>query len=139
MLRVILDPNVLVSAAITPLGAGARILLKAIDGAFELITSPLLLAELESVLLREKFRRYLSEDEARAFVDVIRRQGLYSPDPTGVAPRVTEDPNDDYLVNLAQVVQADYLVSGDPHLTRLRGLLPVLTPREFRELLDSRS
>jgi predicted nucleic acid-binding protein len=41
---------------------------------------------------------------------------------------------------LARVAHADYLVSGDRHLLDLTGLdLPVLTPRQFLELLETGS
>jgi predicted nucleic acid-binding protein len=44
------------------------------------------------------------------------------------------DPGDDYLVALAQKVDAQYIVSGDAHLTQLTDPRPpVLTPREFLE------
>jgi predicted nucleic acid-binding protein len=42
----------------------------------------------------------------------------------------------DYLVALARAVAADFLVSGDHHLTGLVDPVPpVLTPREFRDRL----
>jgi len=49
---------------------------------------------------------------------------------------LTPDPGDDYLVSLAQATGADYLVSGDAHLTGLDDARPpVLTARQFEELL----
>ena len=59
-LRVVLDPNVLVSGAITPRGAGARILALIDSGDLVSIASPQLVAELSAVLRRPKFRRYLA-------------------------------------------------------------------------------
>ena len=69
MPRVVLDTNVLVSALITPAGASARLLVELRAGAFEVVLSPLLLAELREVLGRDKFRRYVSAAEADAFVE----------------------------------------------------------------------
>jgi predicted nucleic acid-binding protein len=40
----------------------------AIDGRWQPVTSPQLVAELEAVLARDKFRRWLSLEEARRFV-----------------------------------------------------------------------
>lgn len=136
MQRVVLDVNVLVSALITPRGPCARLVLEVTAGAFELVTSPLLLAELEDALFRDKFRRYVSEDEATAFIDMLRQESLLVEDPVPSPTPWTADPDDEYLIALALEYHADFLVSGDPHLTRLRGVLPVLTPREFLDLLS---
>lgn len=38
------------------------------EGGYELVVSPKLLDELERLLLRPKFRKYLSEEEARDYV-----------------------------------------------------------------------
>jgi predicted nucleic acid-binding protein len=54
--RVVLDCNVFVSALLSSDGTPAQILERWADGAFDLIISPLLLAELERVLSRPKFR-----------------------------------------------------------------------------------
>lgn len=105
------------------------------EGRFELIVSERLLAELEGVLARTKFRRYVALEDVRRYVASLRREGRLVADPAAVE-RMSEDPGDDYLIALARVSGAHVLVSGDPHLTSLR--LPWLrtaTPREFLELL----
>lgn len=135
MPRAVVDPNVLISGVITPRGTSARILSELRDGAFELVISPLLLAELDGVLSRPKFRAYVTLEEVEAFVDLIRRIGQTVEDPEPPAEGLCEDPDDEYLISLARVARVDALVSGDPHLTRLKGRLPVNTPREFLDLL----
>jgi putative PIN family toxin of toxin-antitoxin system len=55
--RVVLDANVLVSAAISAAGPPRRIVAAWIDGRFELVASPLLLEELRDVLDRPRLRR----------------------------------------------------------------------------------
>jgi predicted nucleic acid-binding protein len=53
-----------------------------------------------------------------------------------VKPGLSPDPDDDYLIALARIAKADYLVSGDRHLTAISNPIPpVLTPREFRDRL----
>ncbi len=131
MRRVVLDPNVLISALLTPRGASASIVLHLRTGAFELVTSPALLAELRTVLRRDKFRPYVSLEEAEEFVELIRRESTSMEDPEPPAVPLSEDPGDEYLIQLARAARADALVSGDPHLTRLRSRIPVKTPREF--------
>jgi predicted nucleic acid-binding protein len=56
--RAVLDPNVLVSAVISPAGPAGSILLAWSLGQFELVTSPKLLDELADVLARPKLRRW---------------------------------------------------------------------------------
>jgi putative PIN family toxin of toxin-antitoxin system len=133
--RAVLDPSVLVSALISPSGPSARLLVELRAGAFELVTSPLLLAELGEVLLREKFRRYVSEDEAAAYAEFLRAEGLRTADPEPPAVPLSEDPDDEYLITLARATRVDALVSGDQHLLTLRQAIPVTSPREFLEPL----
>lgn len=135
MPRVVLDPNVLISALITPRGASARILLELRGGGFELITSPALLAELRTVLMRDKFRQYVTLDEVGAFLELVRIESTSIEDPEPSGAGMTGDPGDEYLVALARAGRADALVSGDPDLLKLRSRIPVRSPREFLDLL----
>ena len=131
MLRVVLDPGVLIAALLSSRGAPARLLLAWRAGRFDLIVSPKLLAELGRVLARPKFRQYLSVEEAERYVELFRRGGLLVEDPA-VEKGLTPDPGDDYLVALARAADATYLVSGDRHLTDLpESDPPVLTPMEL--------
>ncbi len=126
-----LDPAVLVSAALSSKGAPPEVLDRWRDGEFDMVVSPALLGELERVLLRPKFRHAALEDEVRAYVDALAREGVLVLDPER-APAVTVDPADDYLVALATAAGADAIVSGDKDLTKLADPpVPVLTPREF--------
>lgn len=136
MPRAVVDPNVLISGLITPRGTSARVLLELRDGAFELVISPLLLAELDGVLRRPKVRAYVTLDEVETFVESIRRTGDLIDDPEPADEALSEDPADEYLVALARAARVDALVTGDPHLTRLRARIPVRTPREFLDLLS---
>ena len=136
--RAVLDTNVLVSALISPGGDSARLLLALRSGAFELLVSPLLLAELRDVLGRDKFRRYVSEAEADAYVELIRSEAVVRADPRPSAEPLSADPDDEYLIDLARDAQADALVTGDAHLLDLRAIIPAMTPSEFLETLPDR-
>lgn len=65
MTRAVLDPGVLISGIISPRAAPAALLRAWRADAFTLIASPALLRELRVVLLRPKFRRFLSEAQPR--------------------------------------------------------------------------
>ncbi len=136
--RAVLDTNVLVSALISAGGGSARLLLELRSGAFELILSPLLLAELREVLRRDKFRRYVSEAEADAYVALIRSEGVVRADPGPSLQPISPDPDDEYLIDLARDAGADALVTGNAHLLELRAIIPVMTPAEFLEVLPGR-
>jgi putative PIN family toxin of toxin-antitoxin system len=136
--RAVLDTNVLVSALISPGGGSARLLLELRSGAFELIVSPLLLAELREVLRRDKFRRYVSGAEADAYVELIRSEGVVRADPGPSPEPLSADPDDEYLIDLARDARADALVTGDAHLLDLRAIIPAMTPAEFLEMLPGR-
>lgn len=130
MRRAVLDPGVLVSALITPAGVPAKLLIEVRAGELELVASPLLLAELEGVLRREKFRRYVDLDAVRDYLDLLRRDAVIAPDPEGPPPLRSADPDDDYLIALAHSQNA-VLVSGDSHLLGLAGRAPILSPADF--------
>jgi putative PIN family toxin of toxin-antitoxin system len=133
--RAVLDPNVLVSAAISPAGPSAQIVLAWADGRFELVVSAHLLDELGEVLAREKFRRWIGADAAAEYVAVLGEAAIMVGDPAS-RPSASPDPDDDYLLAVARAAQADYLVSGDPHLADLANPEPpVLTPRQFVDRL----
>lgn len=129
--RVVLDPGVLVAAAIAPSGVCARLLDAALDGRIGLIVCPALTQELRDVLHRPKFRRYLSPGEVDRFVALVERVAEHHPDPT-VETAISADPDDEYLVALARAAEEDSLVSGDPHLLDLGDPgPPVLRPPDL--------
>lgn len=134
-MRAVLDANVLISAILSRRGSPARLLTAWQAGAFELVVSPKLLAELARALAYPKLARLIPPADAEAFVAWIARSAVLALDP-GTAPSIrSADPDDDYLVALANAERA-VLVSGDGHLTVLADRLPVRTPADFLASLD---
>jgi putative PIN family toxin of toxin-antitoxin system len=104
------------------------------EGRFELVISELLLAEVETVLARPKFRPYATLDQVRRYAESLRRECWIVEDPP--EPKaLSKDRGDDYLIALALAAEANVLVSGDKHLTALTHTVPVVSPREFLERL----
>lgn len=136
MTRVVIDPGVLVSAFISSRKAAPALLVDAfLDGHFEMVVSPWLISELTDVLAREKFAAHAADGRAAAFVAVLCDRAEIAAD---VAPGslTTADPDDDYLLALAQAHGVDAVVSGDAHLLDAASSeLPVLTPRELANRL----
>lgn len=105
-MRIVLDPNVLVSAAVAS-GVSAELLDRWLtDRPFELVVCPMLIVELRDVLERPKFRRWITAEEVAVFVDRLAGEAESWDDPAEV-PSVTVDPKDDYLVALHRSCQAD--------------------------------
>jgi putative PIN family toxin of toxin-antitoxin system len=134
-LRAVLDPNVIISGLLSPSGSPARALLAWQQGEFDLVASPLLLAELERALDYPKLRRRIAADEARRIVEWLAHAATIAPDPTGPPPVHSVDPGDDYLLALAAAENA-VLVSGDGHVLGLAGELPIHSPASFLALLE---
>ena len=138
MIRVLADANVLVSAALarSPDAPSVQILDAALASRIELVVSPALLAEIESVLARPRLRKYVSAAEVERFLVELAGAVALKRDPPPPHPSVCRDPDDDYLLALSRFVSADYLVSGDLdlHSLSLEDVV-VVTPRELVDRL----
>jgi uncharacterized protein len=132
--RAVLDPNVIVSAVLSRNGTPAKVLRAWLEGAYELVASPLLLSELHRVLGYPKIASRVSPGEAAELLDLLRRQARLVADPTGPPAARSPDPGDDYLVALGEAAQA-VIVSGDAHLQGLADQVPVYTPAAFLAFL----
>ena len=137
MIRAVIDPNVLISAFVSQRGSPPDRIVRAWrEGAFELIVSAHLIAELTDVLGRPKFARQAAEGRAEAYVAALAGDALTIDDPPD-PPSVSPDRDDDYLFALAAAAGADVIVSGDRYLTQISETTPrVLTPRRFAEELE---
>lgn len=132
MPNVVLDTNVLVSAALKRDGLPGQIVAQWMDGAFDLIVSPQLLAELEIALTRPKLSSRVTARAARELVAALRGDALIADDPPNAPRVVRSDPGDDYLVALARAAGAHVIVTGDKHLLGLANLEPpAVDPRRF--------
>jgi putative PIN family toxin of toxin-antitoxin system len=133
--RAVLDPNVIISALLSPSGAPARIMTAWLEGGYELVVSPLLLNELERALSYPKLRKRITEAETRELLDLLRREADLRDDPASSPPVRSPDPGDDYLITLAAATQS-IIVSGDRHLLGLSEELPVYTAAAFLSLIE---
>ena len=135
--RVLLDANVIISAAIRPSGSPGRVVAAFLaDDAFEMVVSPGIVAEVEAALRLPKIRKYLREpDEALAWLaDLIALADLVTD--MGLVKGVCRDPDDDAVLGAAVEGRAEVIVTGDDDLLALREYegIRILTPRKF---LDS--
>jgi predicted nucleic acid-binding protein len=83
---------------------------------------------------RPKFERYVRPDEVANFLDMLRSDAVFHPDPS-VVERVTRDSRDDYLVALATAAEAVLVSSNRDLLEADIGDVDVLSAREFLDRL----
>ena len=128
MLRVVLDTNVYISAALHGRQAETALEL-ASAGRMALITSPVLLAELE-----EKLRDKLlwNADRVGLFLTTVRDLAdVVEPDfRLSIVP---DDDDDNRVLECAVAAQADLIVTFDRDLLRLRTheSIGIISPREL--------
>ena len=135
-MRVVIDANVFVSAAIRN-GPARRIVQAWLErDSFEVIVCPELLDEVREVLTeRPRLRRWIELPVAELFVGRIKNAAEPVPDPGEVEVH-TRDPGDDYLIALARAHGAELIVSGDRDLLEWEEQLPpVITPATFAEIV----
>lgn len=138
-MRVVLDANVMVSAAIAK-GSSHRIVQAWLrDQAFEMVICDRLIFEVRSVLIdRPRLRKWISLEAAGMYIDKVTATADVQPDPEP-GPTLTRDPADDYVIYLARGHDADLIVSGDADLLEWRGQSPpVMAPADFEERLNER-
>lgn len=134
--RVVIDPNVFVSATITPNGALGPIIELIDDGTLVPVVSQHLVDEVVDVLGRAKLAKYVKPGAGAAFEEQMHRLGEWHSDIVD-PPAVSRDPKDDYLVALALAAGAETITSGDDDLHAADGLgVEVLTPRQLLSRFD---
>lgn len=122
-MRVVFDTNIIVSGILSARGAARALLDLARLGHITLVTSPVLLDELEDVLTR--FVPRAAAGEIRSAVEEIA-------DVVGPVevPSVTRDPDDDHVLATATAGNVAYIVSRDHDLLTLGAYqeIPILAP-----------
>lgn len=131
-LRVVLDTNVWLSAALSPKGTPAqvvqRVLLQGVA-----VFSPITFAELQTRLWKPKFDRYLSLDVRNAILRDARAAALWVDiTPELAAQHWSRDADDDAFIRAALAAQAPWLVSGDDDLLSVSPILglAILNPAQ---------
>lgn len=129
-MRALLDANVLISGLLSRTGAPADLLARWLEGEFELVMTPRLLAELEATLARPKLRRYFDEEEVRGFLELLRSLAEWIDDPDAEPAISSRDPKDDYPDRSGRNC-AGHARERRRAPARTEGSIPVLTPRAF--------
>ena len=132
-LRLVLDTNIIVSAALKPKGPQRMVLLAATTKPATFYVSDEILAEYEIVLKRPelciaKGQRFQLLEFVQRCARKVRPKKLVS---------AAADPNDDKFLECAEAARADYLVTGNlKHFPRYWRNTKIVTSRELLEIVS---
>jgi putative PIN family toxin of toxin-antitoxin system len=131
-LRLVIDTNIVVSAALKPDGLQRTVLVIALTKPARLYVTNAILAEYREVLARREFkiRRGLRQQLLQLIknhaqlVNPVRRL------------QVTRDPDDNHFLECADAARADYLITGNQrHFPRFWKQTKIITSREFMSIV----
>lgn len=135
--RVVVDTNVVVSAVLNPKGKPAVVFDTVIDGDFLLIVSEAILEEVRRVFSYDKIKKLclkngISQPEINTFVETLSDISFLVPGKLRL-DIIKSDPADNKFLACAVEGQADFLVSGDHHLTELGTYqtIQIMPPADF--------
>lgn len=131
-LRLVLDTNIVVSAALKPVGLQRTVILLAITKPARLYVSSDILAEYRDVLSRPELQ--IRKGLRQQLLQLIGKRAH------SVAPasrlQVAIDAGDNKFLECADAARADYLVTGNTrHFPRFWKKTKVITSREFVSLV----
>src|ERR1700690_2049078 len=117
-MRLVIDTNVLLSALMSPVSSPAQLLILWRTRKFDLVTGFEQLDEIARVTRYPKVRARLSAALAGRLVNQLRDLAIVIKKIPKV--QVPPDPDDDYLLALAQAGHAQFLITGDKPLLALK-------------------
>lgn len=131
-LRLVIDTNIVISAALRPDGLQRTVFLLATTKPARLYVSKPVLLEYRDVLSRPELK--IRKGLQRQFLDLIEKRGqIVSP----TRPlHITSDPDDNIFIECADAARADYLITGNPrHFPKYWKKTKVITSRDFMGLI----
>ena len=132
--RVVVDTNVLLSAALSPNGAPAQLVDRLLAEA-QIVFSEQTFAELKSRLWKPKFDRYITMERRHSLLHDFNAVALWVDVSAQIASvRYSRDATDDAFIHAAHAAGAWRLVTGDDDLLCLDPIanvdLRIVTPRQ---------
>ena len=115
-LRLVVDTNVLISAALSPRGAPSQ-LVQQILAEHRLVFSEATFAELETRIWKPKFDRYISLEARKSLLKDFNAAAVWTAiSPSLAATGYSRDPQDDMFVHAALASAAYSITTGDQDL-----------------------
>jgi uncharacterized protein len=145
MTRVVLDTNLIISAILSPEGKPVTILRMVLNAKLDLVLSPALLEEINLVLNYDKIRKLLvkrsvTTQKIKDTFQKIIKTAIVVSGKTNIN-RIDKDPSDNMLLSCALEGKADFIISGDHHLTDLVSFegISIINPDTFLKLMKKQS
>lgn len=145
MTRVVLDTNLVVSALLSPEGKPATILKMALNGEIDLVLSPAILEEISFVLNYERIvelctKRSITRKNTKDTLEKIAKTAIIVRGEADIR-HIDKDPSDNMFLSCALEGKADFIISGDHHLTDLVSFegISIVNPDTFLRLIEKRS
>lgn len=138
MIKAVIDTNGFVSGTIKKDSNPGKILKAWREGRFILVSSKPIVSEVEKVLryprIKEKYN--LTEEDVRDVITNISTDAIVTPGKLKMSG-VSQDPDDDKFITCAIEGRADYIVSGDNDLLKIKKhkWIRLVTPKEFLAIL----
>ncbi|MBS3132184.1 putative toxin-antitoxin system toxin component, PIN family [Candidatus Woesearchaeota archaeon] len=133
-MKVVLDTNIFISGIFWK-GSSNKVITNWREEKFTLVTSLEAISEIIKVL--KDFKIKLSDEMIKEWVDLIVRNSMIV-DPKEKIEAVKDDPKDNIFIETAVVGNADYIISQDNHLLKLKdfGGIKIITPEEFDKICN---
>ena len=132
-MRLVFDTNIIISALLFDGSKPSKAFDIGINQGVLLFSLPTL-AELEEVLWRNKFDRYISHEERKQFLTSLILHS--TPIETNETISECRDPKDNKFLELAVCGKADFIISGDEDLLVLNPFrnIQIITPDSFLKI-----
>ncbi len=139
MIRAVLDANVLVSAYLNASGKPAKVFSLARENRIEICLSPQIISEITETLLKPRLVKIHKSNrrEVRSFAEALSGVATITPGLIEV-DAVKADPDDNKILACAIEAHADFIISGDHHLTDLKKHenVRIVNPDTFLKLIE---
>ena len=141
MMRIVLDTNVLVSAILSPRSKSAQIIRYVLDGVVDLLISHDILEETHRVVHYPRIVQLMKKNnvapkEVDFVIEKLSSIAVITPGELTLDV-IHDDPSDNKILSCAVEGQANFIISGDRHLTDLKEFqgIMIVNPTTFLSII----
>lgn len=131
---IVIDTNILISAALSPGGIAYQALAKAVQN-FIIVQSNETYQEIADRIYKSKFDKYVSNEKREELLNIIKNKSQFIQTTSDITS--CRDPDDNKFLELAIDSEAKFLITGDKDLLTLKSQVEyqslIISPRGFLE------
>ena len=133
-MNAVLDTNIFISGIFWK-GSSNKILIAWKEGKFNLVTSLEIINEITRVL--KDFKISLSDEMNKEWINLIIKNSIIA-EPKERVDIIKDDPKDNIFIETAMAGNAEYIVSQDNHLLKIKEFkeIKILSPEEFNKIIN---